>query len=183
MNEYEIPQVVKRIKNKDCVNIILVASKDMHDGVPDDWFLTQALSSDSLSSKDISYEWKLWDSNWDAVESTEEKHVIVVRSLWEGFDKIIGTTNSLSKFYKLAAKCCPRLKLDYDLLDWIGHKKYLLALEAQGVPIVPTVIFRCSSSAGSSSVTDEWSSPGAVKRAMEARGWPDAILKPAVGTT
>jgi hypothetical protein len=93
-----------------------------------------------------------------------------VRSLWEGFDKVIGTTKQLGSFYSIAAKACPCMALDYHLLDWIGHKKYLLCLEAQGVPIIPTVMCHFNVS-----------SPGEVKRAMESKGWPHAILKPAVG--
>ena len=56
------------------------------------------------------------------------------------------------------------------LLRWNANKRYLADLAARGVPIVPT----------------EWipdRSPVALREVMDARGWHDVVVKPAISAT
>jgi len=101
-----------------------------------------------------------------------------------------GTTLELQHFFAHTAELCPQMRHDYQLLDWTAHKSYLLQLEQAGVSIVPTCLIPASSAdkrgeyacLSPSPPEAPESSPGSLKRAMQARGWAQAVLKPAVGT-
>lgn len=57
---------------------------------------------------------------------------------------------------------------DAEVLRWNTHKSYLLELEERGAPVVPTAWL----GQGDDVVLDEL---------LAARGWPEAVVKPAVG--
>jgi glutathione synthase/RimK-type ligase-like ATP-grasp enzyme len=54
-----------------------------------------------------------------------------------------------------------------DVIRWNAHKRYLLDLEARGVPVVPTYLLRRGVTTTLAEVTS-------------ARGWSDVVVKPAV---
>ena len=56
------------------------------------------------------------------------------------------------------------------LLRWNANKRYLADLEARGVPIVPTAWIPVAT-------------PAALRDVMEARGWNDVVVKPAISAT
>lgn len=70
------------------------------------------------------------------------------------------------KWLRATAKLT-RLRNSVELVDWNLDKRYLLELEAAGVPVIPTV----------------WTDPGETETAIteiEAEGWGDLIIKPVV---
>lgn len=173
--------------------LVCVASRDEPTGIVDDWFLQQAMQNSSAVS---GIEWALWDEDdWCKPSSNGNGYnnrVVLVRSMWEGMDRRIGTTDQLMDFYNRASVICPSMANDYALLDWITHKKYLLELSRCGVPIIPTALIKSdciqTSFNGNSTVklnthvVSDKITPWLIKGLLEEYGWADAILKPAVGT-
>ena len=101
--------------------------------------------------------WDDPDVAWDAVDAA------VVRTTWDYLEK-------RDEFVAWAAATQERTRLwnPAEVLRWNTHKSYLLELEERGAPVVPTA----------------WLGQGDridLDDLLEARGWPEAIVKPAVG--
>lgn len=86
----------------------------------------------------------------------------VLRSTWDYFDRFdefapwLDRVSSQTRLINSAA-----------LVRWNMDKHYLLDLEGQGVPIVPTVPV-------------EVGSPASLRAVLDERGWERAVMKPAV---
>lgn len=98
--------------------------------------------------------WTDPDVDWGSYDA------VVVRSIWDYF-------RHYPKFLRWVNRVSARTTLwnPPEVLRWNSHKRYLLDMEARGVPIVPTVL---------------GSQVDSVERAMRERGWESAVLKPAV---
>jgi hypothetical protein len=174
------------------ISFVFIASQDEPAGIPDDFFLLRA-----LTQRRVSFQYRLWTDPCKEIvghHHGEQQVVIrVIRSLWQGRSRQ-GISSKLLQFFAHTADLCPCMRHDYLFLAWTTHKSYLLHLQEAGVDIVPTCLLPASSvdKQGASHAPQpshqppqqatEPSSPGDVKRAMTARGWSEAILKPAVGT-
>eukprot|EP00603_Paraphysomonas_imperforata_P003437 CAMPEP_0114429054 /NCGR_PEP_ID=MMETSP0103-20121206/9268_1 /TAXON_ID=37642 ORGANISM="Paraphysomonas imperforata, Strain PA2" /NCGR_SAMPLE_ID=MMETSP0103 /ASSEMBLY_ACC=CAM_ASM_000201 /LENGTH=444 /DNA_ID=CAMNT_0001598339 /DNA_START=172 /DNA_END=1506 /DNA_ORIENTATION=+ len=160
-----------------------MSSKDEPKGIPDDFFLVKA-----LDARHIRYKYQVWtETTVESFLNIHQPPLVLIRSLWDGRTPQGSKPQLLQLFASITLKW-PRMKYEYELIDWTAHKCYILALEKAGVEVVPTCIIASSdqnncrvcahlSDSHSNVIVD--CTPGGVKRAMEARGWGDAILKPA----
>ena len=94
---------------------------------------------------------------------------------WDGFDlAVVRTTwdypQRRDEFLAWAAATAERTRLcnPADVLRWNTHKSYLLELEERGAPVIPTAWL----GQGDRIVLDDL---------LRARGWSDAVIKPAIG--
>ena len=129
--------------------------------------------------------------------------LVVVRSLWEGrAARSFGADARLQAFLGRCGSAGPAggapLAADYALLAATCHKAYLVSLQAASreeswdFETVPTVLLAVPASPHASlaprearaaaAAAAEGGAVGAVKRLLEAEGWREAVLKPAVGT-
>ncbi len=110
----------------------------------------------ALSAAGFQASWVAWDDpavDWDAPVPT------IVRSTWNyALDR-----DGFLAWASRAARAAP-LWNPLDVLVDNTHKRYLLHLEARGVPVVPTVLVE----------------RGEAPR-VAARGWSRVVVKPAVG--
>jgi glutathione synthase/RimK-type ligase-like ATP-grasp enzyme len=103
--------------------------------------------------------WEVWDDpavDWAAYDR------VVIRSPWdyhERVDEFLAWSDRVESVARLVNPAA--------VLRWNSHKRYLLELEAAGVPIVPTEL-----------VTGDRRS--ALHPIADRRGWPDVVVKPAV---
>jgi glutathione synthase/RimK-type ligase-like ATP-grasp enzyme len=101
---------------------------------------------------------------WNAPDSVFDRHdAVILRSNW---DYHLAPDDFLAWLGRWEAA---RINLwnPPALVRWNISKRYLLDLEAAGVAVVPTI------------VTDAASVPGI----LDARGWHEAVIKPAVGAS
>lgn len=100
--------------------------------------------------------WRDPEVDWSAFD------VAVVRTTWDYH-------HARDEFIAWAARVATSTSLwnPPDVLRWNTHKSYLLELEERGAPVVPTA----------------WIAQGdrvELDRLLDARGWPHAVVKPAV---
>lgn len=98
-----------------------------------------------------------WDD--DAAPFSEAK-LVVIRSTW-------GYIHRLDEYLAWVDRVGARLLNPPALVRWNAHKRYLLELEAAGVPTTPTAL------APRGSTLD-------LVALMAARGWEEVVVKPAV---
>ena len=100
---------------------------------------------------------------WDDPEADPSGFdLCVLRSCWNYFEDPVAFAAWIEKAASVSTLLNP-----VDVVRWNTHKSYLHAMEASGVPIVPT----------------EWLERGAAAdlgRLMQARGWNEVVIKPAV---
>ena len=101
---------------------------------------------------------------WDAGDSTEGFDLLVFRSCWNYHLRLKDFTEWLRTLESVKRVINP-----LDLVWWNIDKRYLLSL-AKSVPVVPTEV-----------VDDP--TPESVRAVCLARGWPEAVVKPIVGST
>lgn len=114
----------------------------------------------ALAERDVVARMAAWNDpqeDWDAPVPT------LLRSTWDyihdlpAFERWIGRAAAAAPLWNPA-----------DVLIGNLHKRYLLALAARGVPVVPTDLVARGAA-------------GPLAQRLEARGWRDVVLKPAVG--
>lgn len=88
--------------------------------------------------------------------------LVVVRSTWDYFDR----RDEYLAWARAVEEHTP-LENSAAVLAWNTHKGYLAELEQRGAPIVPTAFL------GQGDRID-------LAQLLDARGWPDAVIKPAV---
>jgi glutathione synthase/RimK-type ligase-like ATP-grasp enzyme len=101
--------------------------------------------------------WDDPDVAWEAFD------VVAVRTTWDYFAR----REEFLAWAEVVAKAT-RLVNPLDVLRWNTHKSYLIELEERGAPVVPTA----------------WLGQGdrvELAEVLAARGWPSAVVKPAVG--
>jgi hypothetical protein len=136
------------------MTIALVTAAALPGLFPDDRLLLQA-----LRRRDRSVEPVIWE---DRLYAWADAEAVVIRSAWD-------YSWRRPAFLAWADAVPPgRLWNAASVVRWNTHKRYLLDLEERGVSVIPTVLVPAGSGASLADVLD-------------GRGWPDGVLKPAVG--
>lgn len=114
---------------------------------------------EALAGAGIDAELLAWD---DPAADPGAFDACILRSTWNYHEQP-------QQFLDWAEETSRRTRLlnPLDVVQWNVHKRYLLELESRGVPIVPTALV----SRGSRIRLGEL---------MEARGWEDVVVKPAI---
>ncbi len=100
---------------------------------------------------------------WDDPEVRWEEYALaVIRSPWDYFRRYPEFLAWLDRVEEVTSLWNPPA-----FLRWNSHKRYLLGLEARGVPVVPTLLLTRGV-------------PLSLVQAAGVRGWEDVVLKPAV---
>jgi hypothetical protein len=100
-----------------------------------------------------------WD---DPAADFGAARITVLRATWNYSERA-------EEFLAWAERTAARSRLwnPLDVVRWNHHKGYLLELEAEGVPVVPTALLRRGAST-------------TLRDAAAARGWDDVVIKPAI---
>jgi glutathione synthase/RimK-type ligase-like ATP-grasp enzyme len=114
----------------------------------------------ALAALGVAAEIAAWDDpavDWGAARAN------VIRSTWN-YPEHLG---AFLAWVERAAAAAP-LWNPPRVVRWNAHKGYLLALAERGAPVVPTALVRRGE-------------PARLAERLRARGWSDAVAKPAVG--
>lgn len=128
------------------------------DLTPDDRLLLDELLRRGVDARPV-----IWDDPsvpWSTLDG------VMIRSCWDYTER---PGEFLAWMDSLEAAGVP-LWNPAGLVRWNHHKGYLLELERSGVPIVPTVFLDRGSRISLSSL-------------LEERGWPEAVIKPAISAS
>jgi O-ureido-D-serine cyclo-ligase len=136
-------------------SVALVTCRVLPEPDPDQEPLLAALREAGLQA-----EFLAWDD--PAAGRPGAFDLCVLRSSWNYFQEPEGFLAWCEE-----AAGTSRLLNPLPAVRWNLHKRYLLELEAAGVPVVPTVLLERGAAADL---------PGLIA----ARGWPDVVVKPAV---
>jgi hypothetical protein len=123
---------------------------------PDEDLLLDALRASGLAPALLA-----WDD--PAAAPLESFDLIVLRSTWNYPED----PEAFAAWCERAA-AATRLRNPLRALRWNLHKRYLLDLQARGVPVVPTALLARGADADLLAVAAE-------------RGWDDVVVKPAIG--
>ena len=137
-------------------HIALVTYSDAPDLTPDDELLRDALlrlGADPRAAAwdDVGVDWTSYD-------------LVVLRSAWDYFvrpDEFASWITALDRL-QVPLVNSPRT------VRWNGDKHYLIELERQGIAIVPTLMI------------DAGDRSPRLAEILRARGWPEAVVKPAI---
>lgn len=115
-----------------------------------------------LEARGLTVEARRWDlpGAWDAAA------LVVLRSTWDYAGRIEEFRAWLDRLDAAGVAVCNPT----DLVRWNLHKSYLLDLERQGVPVVPTRLVERGSALSLAEVSAD-------------AGWGDVVVKPAVAAT
>ncbi len=136
------------------MQVALVTCRNVPEPDPDAAPLSEALAAAGIVS-----EWVAWE---DAGRGETGAEMTVLRSCWnypqhrEAFLDWAERTASASRLWN-----------PLSVVRWSTHKRYLLELEQDGVPIVPTVLLPRGSTTRLTEILDE-------------NGWSEVVIKPAV---
>lgn len=135
---------------------VLLATCDLHPAVDaDDAPLVAALAERGARAE--AAPWQDAKRDWSAADA------VVLRSTWDydaALPEFLAWTERVAK--------STRLWNPAETVRWNADKRYLLDLDREGVPVVPTLALARSTSVD-------------VAATMRARGWSEAVAKPAVG--
>lgn len=138
--------------------VCLVTCRDVPELTADDRLLAEAFQDAG---------WRVEIAAWDdPVITWPDFGAVVVRSTWDYHRRV-------SRFRAWLEACEAddvRLWNPPGLIRWNLHKSYLLELGESGLPVVPTEIVGRGE-------------PGDLSALLAARGWPEAVVKPAVAAT
>jgi len=101
--------------------------------------------------------------SWDDAIHWANVPLVVLRTPWD-------YSRRFNAFMEWARRVDleTRLLNPFPLVRWNGHKSYLLDLEAKGVPVVPTILFRMHD-------------PQAAERLSDISAASEWVVKPAIG--
>ena len=136
------------------MDVTLVSCSHLPEPDPDANALNAALDATGFTYRTVA--WNDPNVDWSLTPLT------VIRSPWDypqHCDDFVAWAERISKVTRL---CNPA-----SIVRWNSHKSYLLDLEKQGIPIVPTALFNQGS-------------PATLGQVMDERGWSVAVVKPAV---
>jgi hypothetical protein len=139
------------------MEIALVTCAELPDLFADDQPLARALGAAGLEVGIVC--WDDPDFDWGSTR------IAMLRSPWDYFHR---ATEFLAWAERAAA--VTRLVNPLPMVRWNLHKGYLLELAARGLPVVPTALLPHSRGYAA----------GTYSRLLAARGWDDAVVKPAV---
>jgi glutathione synthase/RimK-type ligase-like ATP-grasp enzyme len=138
-------------------DVTIATHGEMPDGSTDDRLLVEALSAAGARARTA-----VWnDSGVDWMQSA----LTVIRSTWDYHLQPVAWFAWLASTSRVT-----RLINDADTVRWNSDKRYLLDLQAAGVPIVPTELVARGSAVD-------------LAARCAARGWDDVVVKPAIGAS
>jgi len=114
----------------------------------------------ALSEAGLRAETWAWDD--DSVDWAGTR-LVLLRSTWNYYEDRKGFLGWARKVAEVSALHNP-----VDVISWNTHKRYLLELSAEGVPVVPTVAVPRGADVD-------------LAELCEQEGWRDVVVKPAVG--
>jgi glutathione synthase/RimK-type ligase-like ATP-grasp enzyme len=136
------------------MRVLLATCLELPEPDPD-----QRLLQEALATRGIEARYAAWD---DPRETWTGADLIVIRSTWNYYLR----PDDFLDWAERASRAAPLLN-SLDVLFWNHDKRYLLELEHQGVPIVPTVRLPRGASV-------------ALPRLAVERAWREIVIKPAV---
>ncbi|MEJ5254162.1 MAG: hypothetical protein WHS89_02315 [Acidimicrobiales bacterium] len=119
----------------------------------------RSLIDAALAGVSLHAKWVSWDA--DAVDWSGYD-LVVIRSTWDYHLRLERFLEWCERVEREALLVNPA-----DVVRWNAHKRYLLDLERAGVPVIPTVLVGRGEAQSLSMILD-------------ARGWEDVVVKPAV---
>jgi hypothetical protein len=136
------------------MRIALVTCETMPEPDPDQQPLLEALSARGIRTELLS---------WDAPDSDPAAFdLCVLRSAWNYHERPAAFMDWIDR-----AARGSRLRNAAAIVRWNVHKRYLLALAADGIPIIPTELV-------------EHGTEPDLGKLVAGRGWNDIVIKPAV---
>lgn len=137
----------------DKFDIVFVTAAEMPKPDPETHLLVQEAAQIGMRAGIFS-----WDAplDWPAIP------LVVIRTTWDYFQR-------LPEFLDWARKVetVTRLINPYAVVDWNCHKRYLMTLFHQNVPVVPTILMKRGSNEN-------------ITQVLSELNWPEIIMKPAV---
>jgi glutathione synthase/RimK-type ligase-like ATP-grasp enzyme len=117
---------------------------------------------DAFAQRGVDARPAIWD---DPFIEWPSFHACLIRSTWDYAER-------RAEFVVWAERvaACTRLINGPAIIRWNTDKRYLLNLEAAGVPIVPTVLLDAGLALD-------------LSRLLGEHGWSEAVIKPAIGAT
>ncbi len=139
------------------MDVALVTYSELPKLFPDDRPLARALAAAGLEVGIV--RWDDPDFDWATTR------IAMLRSPWDYYRRV-------EEFLAWAERAAAATHLlnPLPVVRWNLHKSYLVELAARGAPVVPTAIVTRGST----------SEVGACARLLAARGWGDAVVKPAI---
>ena len=135
-------------------DVLLATDAEHADLTEDDGYLVRALAERGLSTAPAV--WNDAGVDWGAAR------IVVIRSVFD----YIHDRDAFCGWAEAVEAVTP-IHNPARVIRWNSHKSYLAELERRGIPIVPTAWLDAGSSADLGEV-------------MEANGWADVVVKPAV---
>ena len=135
------------------MRVLLATCRELPEPDPDDRLLLEALEKRGIAAR-----YAAWD---DPLEPWHAD-LIVLRSTWNYYLN----PGLFLDWAEWAGRRAPLLN-PLDVIFWNHDKRYLLELEHMGVSIVPTARI-------------ERGQPASLDRLMQAKGWGDVVIKPAI---
>lgn len=108
---------------------VLLACDDLTDYVVDDDLLLKPFQAVGWEAEFVS--WSQSGVNWTAYDAA------IIRATWDYTHRLDDYLAVLRRIEELGVP----LYNPYSVIAWNAHKKYLMELEAKGVPIVPTRVY------------------------------------------
>lgn len=139
------------------IDVALAACDAYLDLHPDDRLLRDALEARGLSTTVVS--WTFEDYDWTKVRCCLPRNTWDYPERPRDFDHWIGRAGEMTHLWNSAP-----------LLRWNVHKRYLLDLEEDGIPILPTALYEKGATVD-------------VAAELDKHGWSTFVLKPAIGAT
>jgi glutathione synthase/RimK-type ligase-like ATP-grasp enzyme len=132
-----------------------------------DWYLANILREDELLTAALGelgfrterIDWAQGDVDWSRYAAA------VFRTTWDYFDRFDEFQSWLN-----TVESNVRLLNPADLVRWNWNKRYLLDLEAHGIPIVPSRVIPAGS-------------PVPLQDLLRESGWSNAVVKPCIAGT
>lgn len=146
------PEPARSTKNP---RIAFATFSGFPDATPDDRLVIDALLRHGVEAVPA-----IWDSSevdWGSFD------LVVLRSTWDYPPRIDEFLAWVDRVGQLARVWNPP-----SMVRWNSHKSYLLELADAGLGVVPTELLRQGSQSR-------------LGRLLQRRGWPEAVMKPAVG--
>jgi hypothetical protein len=149
------------------LDVALATCAGLPDLDADDAPLVTALAALGLRAAPVRWDDERFD--WSSARAC------VIRSTWDYHERRAAFVAWAERAGRVT-----RLLNDADTVRWNTHKGYLRELEARGVAIVPTAWVLASGARGGEDRERGERGERDVSALLNARGWDDAVIKPAV---
>ncbi len=150
--------------------LIILTDPNLPELTPSDQLALSALK-DAGASVSL-FTWSHWDED-PQLSALKSADAVIIRTCWDyQFHQ-----DSFQAFMGACAQQRIRLWNPPGLVQWNLDKRYLKALAAAGVPIVPTVWLEAAD------LTTQDDLPGQIRQRLREQGWTQAVIKPIVSAS